>query len=329
VSTPNRGPLDQLLGELNDSCWTTRTRAARGLGILGDERGLGPLVEALGDRSAAVRREVVRALGRLGDCRALEPLIASLDDPDGVVRRHAAGALKRFGKAALAPLLDAYRRGSPELRRAAIEPLGGFRSRRVADVLLAALDDPDQALRMRALGVLVRRRESRAVDRLIAGLDEPGPWREVCTWALGRLGARAAFEPLCGLILIDNATLQMAVIKALRSIDNPRAVDLLHDLLDDEANPHRDRLARTIAALDLMGAVGTLCRKVQQGSISPACLRRALSVVHAEAERIHQEPPWGATSTAAGPCDLGEALRHSAAAMRRLEANLRELAQGD
>src|SRR5262249_60934625 len=90
-------------------------RAAGGRAFRVEERGRGPLVEALGDRPAAVRREVARALGRRGARRALEPLIASLDDPDGVVRCHAAGALKRFGKAALAPLLDAYRRGGRPL----------------------------------------------------------------------------------------------------------------------------------------------------------------------------------------------------------------------
>jgi HEAT repeat protein len=172
------------------------------------------------------------------------------------------------------------------------------------------------------LSTLVRRKEGRAVERLIVGLGEAGPWREVCAWALGMIGDPAAFEPLRDRIHDDNPTFQMAVVKALRTIDNARAVELLHERLDDAADPGRDRLARTLAALDLMGAIGSLCRKVKQGSVEPDRLRQALAAVHAEAERGGR-----GSSTGAPIHDPQELLRRSAAAMRRLEADLRNLAQ--
>jgi HEAT repeat protein len=276
----------------------------------------------------------------LGDANAVEPLIRVLSAEDAEARRQAATALRRIGTRAVAPLLDAYAQGGRELRRTVLGVLQRSRSKVVADTLLAALDDPDEMLRMIALGMLIRRKESRAVGPLIAGLDDPGPWREICAWALGRIGDPAAFEPLSSLILLPGPALQMAVIKSLRQIDNPRAVDLLHALLDDAANPHRDRLARTLAALDLMGAVGVLCRKARLGTLDHDCLYRAIGAVHAEAERVVRErgprvdAGGAATSTSTStftdpPADLRAGLRRSAAAMRRLEANLRNLARGD
>ena len=325
-------PLERLRDTLDDSQWARRCRAARLLGELGDLRAVPPLLRALCDQSAAVRRASVDALGRLRDMRALGALVASLGDDNDEVRRHAAAALKQYGDAALPTLLDAYKSGSLVLRRSAIDLLGDFRAPKVSELLIAALDDPDRSLHAAALGLLVRRKDMRAVERLIAGLAEAGQRREVCAWALGHLGDHSAFEPLCALLHDDDPTMQMAVVKALRTIDNARAVDLLHAALDDAEGPRLVRLEQTLAALDLMGAIGVICRKVKDGGVDSARLGNALAAVHAEAQRAVQrhirsrKPPVDRPETA--PRDPLDPLRRSAAAMRQLEAKLRDLTRG-
>jgi HEAT repeat protein len=350
-----RPPYERLHDELGDARWATRCRAIRGLAQLGDERAVGPLSRALGDRSAAVRRAAARALGKWRDRSSMGPLIAALDDADGETRHEAASTLARFGISALGPLIAAYKCGTPVMRRAAIGVVEEIHTPAVAELLLAALGDPDRPLRMLALGALVRRKDERAVVPLIAGLDEPGAWREVCAWALGEIGDPAAFVPLCARLITNNSTFQMTVVKALRTIDNARAVDLLHALIEDDDDPGRDRLLRTLAALDLIGAIGSLCRKVKQGRLDPERVRLALSTVHDEANRSlrahdvrtsfpihpHESSAYeneggdhgdGDGDPVAKDVARGEdraAFRRSAAAMRRLEENLRELARDE
>ena len=296
-----RVDLHRLLHELNDPCWRTRGRAARGLGASGDRRVAPALVRTLGDRSAAVRRA-------------------------------AALSLERLGPLADEALIDAYHQAGPVLRRSLIEVLADSsvgsreRSRPLVDLLIAALDDPDLAVRALALGALIRAGEPRAVDRLIDGLGraEPSRWRELCAWGLGVLGAASAFEPLAALLARgdESAALQMASIKALRSIDNARAVDLIHRLLATLARPGRRHLSRTLAALDLLGAVGLLCRKVQQGHVDTSGLKRALEAVQAEAALARRKSRTDGPSPPQSPGDSAERIR-------RLETYLRTLAHSE
>jgi HEAT repeat protein len=324
LTTPEWPHVQRLLDDLDDPGWRIRSRAARGLGEIGEGRAVVQLLRALGDRSAAVRREAAGALGRIRDGRAVGPLVAALGDADDEVSTRAAEALKlkRFGEAAFAALLDAFKGGSPRIRHAVIGVIGNFQVASVSELLIAALDDPDHALRSAALAALVIRKDPRAVERLIAGLGDVPPWREVYAWALGMIGAPEAFQPLRDRLDTDDPAFQMAVVKALRKIDNAQAVDLLHAQLDDADNPGRDRLVRTIAALDLLGAIGSLCRKVKQGGVDLDRLHRALEAVHVEAEESIQR-----NSAAAPFLAPREDLRRSASAMRRLEANIRDLAQ--
>lgn len=74
--------------------------AVGALGMIGDVRGLEPLVQALGHGDWRVRRDVADALGRLGDGRAESALNGALLDDERLVRRGAAAALRTLRRAA-------------------------------------------------------------------------------------------------------------------------------------------------------------------------------------------------------------------------------------
>ena len=78
-------PLTQAL-ECEDA--DIRERAARTLGLIGENKAVEPLIAVLKDGESPVRRRVVWALGRIGDKRAMEPLIQVLrEDEDSDVRK--------------------------------------------------------------------------------------------------------------------------------------------------------------------------------------------------------------------------------------------------
>src|SRR5205085_10592363 len=73
-----------------------RWRAARALGVIGDERAIAPLRAQTSDSEAIVRAQAIFALGRLkaADEESLKAVVGRLSDMDAQVRRAAVRALR-------------------------------------------------------------------------------------------------------------------------------------------------------------------------------------------------------------------------------------------
>jgi HEAT repeat protein len=352
-------PFEDLLRDLDNPDRYARCRAAQGLGEGRDPRAFEPLVRALADPAGDVRARAAVALGKLRDPRAIAFLIAAMGDARVSVRSGATAAVKKFGKRAYAPLLAAYRGASGPLRHALIDALSRDKSAAVSELLIAALDDPDRALHLRVVGLLARRKDRRAVDRLLAALAEVRPglertlraWRETevtdappferlqAEWAeilprldgyvraLGAIGDARAFAPLQELLELDeshvHAGIVPVVVTALRTIDNPRAVDLLHQWLDDPSRPGRQRLAQILAGIDLMNAVGSLRRTARVGDIG--VLGQVLREAGMALEQFRSQQEGGRDTAAGDDEEIGPS---GTELMRRLEGILRELGRG-
>ncbi len=76
-----------------------RLDACEALGLAGDAKAVGHLVQALRDPEGDVRAAACEALGRLKDPRAVPPLVSMLRDDDEWVRGEAFGALLAVGQA--------------------------------------------------------------------------------------------------------------------------------------------------------------------------------------------------------------------------------------
>jgi HEAT repeat protein len=211
-----------LTERLSDHSRYVREAAVRALGRIGDERALPPLAElflnpgragagivyeallALGDASIPVFRdglaspeESVRVTSCFGIAAAVEPgaarpeLERMLADPAGEVRAAACETLGRIpGATSPEALVQATRDDVPSVRRAAVSALGSYDDPRSLPFLLAALDDPERDVALRAGEALVRLgRLPAAGGRARAAIDDTEAWPLETALVLDSLGA--------------------------------------------------------------------------------------------------------------------------------------------
>ncbi len=200
-----------------------RARAAEVLGSLGRRDAVPALCTQLADPE--VGPVAIRALGHIGDSAAAGPLLDTLAAVDRTPVHLIAYALVQLDAGADAPLL-----------RALDHPLARVRA--------TVLD----TLRLRGTAGA----EGRAVVAL--GTDPDEPVRRRAAALLGRVGGRAALEPLITAATGDpDLAVREEAVQALGELGAPRAVPVLRDLLDDGAY----RVAhRAGAALVQIGPAG-------------------------------------------------------------------------
>jgi HEAT repeat protein len=214
--------VSALTGRLSDHSRYVREAAVRALGRIGDERALPPLADlflnpgragagivyeallALGGASVPVfrdgltsARESVRLTACFGIAATLEPeaarpeLVRMLADPAGEVRAAACETLGRIpGSTAPEPLEQATREHVASVRRAAVSALGSYDDPRSLPFLLAALDDPERDVALRAGESLVRLgRLPGAGGQARSAIDETEAWPLETALVLDSLGA--------------------------------------------------------------------------------------------------------------------------------------------
>ncbi len=164
-----------LIRALDDPEKAVRREAAKALGSIKDARAVPALLEAIDDVDRNVRFYAAYALGEIKDSRATGALVDALRDPEWTVRDQAAWALREIGDPrVIGPLVALLKQKSADaphvvwiLRQVDAEEA----SRRVAELL----DDPDAAVRVRAVRVLNKLEDEAAVEPLIAALKDSDP----------------------------------------------------------------------------------------------------------------------------------------------------------
>jgi HEAT repeat protein len=349
--------VEPLLRALRDPAGDVRAKAAVALGRIRDERALGSLIEAMGDPKVSVRSGASAAVKKFGK-RAYRPLVDAYRGAGSPLRMALIGILAHHKTAEVfGLLLDAYREVKGPERTTLLDALARHATPAASEFLIAALDDPDVGIRRHVVDLLGRRKDRRAVERLLGALSEAkgafenairardavnvdeaplgrmqevvAEWAEVYAdldgyvRALGEIGDERAFGPLQELLEAegphDLMPLVVEIVRALRKIDNARAVDLLHGLLNDPSYPGRDRLELTLAGMDLMGAAQSLVSRAAGGNLG--ILGQGLGAILASQAQLHSQGA-GIECTAT---DEGEASRIGTDLMRRLEETLRTL----
>jgi HEAT repeat protein len=214
--------VPELIEQLSDQSHYVREAAVRALGRIGDERALPALTDlflrpgragagivyeallAFGEAATPVFREglssgepAVRLTSCFGIAAVLEPAKARaelermLGDPAGEVRAAACETLGRIPGAAVADaLLDAVGDEAASVRRAAVTALGSYDDARSLPSLVAALDDPDRDVALRAGEGLVRlSRLPGTGPRARATMEETEAWPLETARVLDSLGA--------------------------------------------------------------------------------------------------------------------------------------------
>jgi HEAT repeat protein len=88
----------QVIACLNDPDWKVRYRAAEVLGLIGDEKAVKPLIDALTDSKDHVRYMAAKSLGMLRNPSASKPLQDRLSDENTYVMKMASKALEDIEK---------------------------------------------------------------------------------------------------------------------------------------------------------------------------------------------------------------------------------------
>ncbi|QEH38770.1 putative lyase [Aquisphaera giovannonii] len=306
--------------------YRVRWKAIRGLGASRDPLAYDALVAAIGDRLPTIRIAALSALGRLRDRRAIGPAIEALKDPDAKVRDSAAAALKKFGKAAHAPMRDAYRDGDAGARLALLGALGRIKTPAISELLIAALDDPRDEIRIEAARVLGVRKDRRAVPRLLEAVAEGGPCLPAFIRALGEIGDPEALEPLRAILSAPAFMLRAEAATALRKIDNGRAVGFFCERLEEPDRDESGDLALTLAGTDLLGATESLVRRARASGDGDAIARAIVEVRRAldrHSAGLDAGRDDGPVAGAAGSC-----RRAGVESLRELERILRALGRG-
>ncbi|MDK1032825.1 MAG: HEAT repeat domain-containing protein, partial [Planctomycetia bacterium] len=199
---------------------------------------VGPLCEALKDKSKEVRSAAAIALGDIGDARAAEPLAALLAD-EHPPRKHAMDALAKLGKGATGALLTALK--DWKRRDYAGIVMAKIKDPAAVEPLLQALTDNDaQARRAGAVG-LGATGDRRAVAPLAKLLEDADPHvRADAADALRRF-QDVPLEVWERALRDDNPQVRMFAIIGLRKAKGPRAVEMIIGALKDKAGKVRNR----------------------------------------------------------------------------------------
>ncbi len=143
---------------VSDSSWVVRAQAARAIPGMGRDYALLLLGKLMADPDSAVRLAAIESLGQYmpESAEILEPLLKSADF---TVRATAADILSKTGDPQYIPgLIDAYAMSTDpaeiEGRAAILDALALYHDSRVLSVLSMALNDPEYAVRQRAIEAL-------------------------------------------------------------------------------------------------------------------------------------------------------------------------------
>jgi len=155
--------LPPLLATVRSGDPDRRMHAVRALGERGGEDALDSLRwVAASDTDERVVQAAIDALARLATAGAIDTLVALTSDP---ARRDACvAALARLGKEHIEVIGCAWDLAAPEARQALVAVLGRMKQPRASELLSAALDDPDDSVRLAAVNALAHL-GSRAQER--------------------------------------------------------------------------------------------------------------------------------------------------------------------
>jgi len=221
-----------------------RQQAAKALGLIGDATAVEALMVALEDSEPHVCQEAIKALVEIRDPRPVELLISLIKSHNADVRACATGAVVNFGSMTVPFLMQILRLSHFEARQAAAEALGLIGDARALAPLLAALKDPDSAVRREAIEAIAHIGQA-AEEPVLHLLDDPdSEVRAAAAKTLGKLRDRRAIERLRSatndpemavrdaawhaLALLDwePAHTREKTLRALNAGDYPKAVSL-------------------------------------------------------------------------------------------------------
>jgi HEAT repeat protein len=232
----NSPVVPTLLDAMQDPSPTVRCGVAEALGLIGDERAVPALIEALAkDQHPGVRSSAGIALGEIGGPATAAPLVAALKDSEPSVRSVAAASLGEINETPAVPLLVELLNDSSDIVRSqAVQALGNLGDRRAVPALLAAAEDRNQEVRRWAVWELGRIGDPQALPAVIQALDDRvSDVRLTAIKALGEIGGPEANLRVLAALEDSDARVRQWAVAGLGNPRGPDAVPLLVKALSD------------------------------------------------------------------------------------------------
>jgi HEAT repeat protein len=256
----------------------TRYLAVKALAKVRDRAAVEPLLAKLDERDMGMRQEVIHALSRFPNppvVRALDSLLSQGGPPgsrlpsDGAdLGETAAQSLAQMGAPGVRVLLDAARDADPTRRFHAGYGLSLSRDRRVVDVLLSLLEDPNDHVRNAAIWQLGWRKEKKAVLPLIDAYRTSIPrMRQTILQALGEIGDARALDALFAAAREDHPLLRMDSVAALGKFRHQRVVEALGAALSDTDEMVRHNAVLGLGSQGRAASIPMLIRATEDPSI--------------------------------------------------------------
>jgi HEAT repeat protein len=178
---------------------------------------LSDLLRRVHSKVAITRAQAVEQLGLTAHPSALSEIERLLEDPSPEVRSRAAEALGNFDAASVGLLIAAVRDPDELVRVSAVASLGLLRKREALPVVRQILRDPSPLVRSYAATALARLGTKREIRALRSLLDsDPCDTAKIGIYeGLWLLGEHSAFEGAISLLNSPDHAVRCAVVEAL------------------------------------------------------------------------------------------------------------------
>lgn len=251
--------------------WPERAEAAGKLGEIGHPQAVLPLITVLQDpkEDREVKSVAMRTLGMIRDERAIGPLIDALGLPDPATGQPLSEVLVQFGDVVIDPLMKVLSSSRREVQRFwAARILGRLKAGTATSTLLSALSDHAGRVRSeaaRSLGNLGAHEGISPLTRML--LEDPVPEvREAVAEALGNIADDRALASLReGLSDLDYASRRRAM-EALEKMGEKAYPFFLEALADHS----KEASAQAASALERMGVVASRIEDLTGDDPQPA-----------------------------------------------------------
>jgi HEAT repeat protein len=264
------GTLDAMIEALGDKgftgAWHVELLAA--IEQFNDPRAVPACINALDYHDSRVRRAAAETLGSLGDPSAIEPLLKGIEDADADYSQHAAYAVAKFGQAALPGLLKIMASGATQAKISTCVALGIIGDPAGIPPLLAALKSKDSYLQIAAAKTLPSFNNPVVIQPLVEALEISATAafyygvRDEAEAALLKIGP-TAIDALTAAVKRASQPGQLAIIKLLREMPDPRSFTPLTELLADSPNEVRKAALAALLKVDRQQAVTHLLPLLQ------------------------------------------------------------------
>jgi HEAT repeat protein len=261
--------LDSLIKGLAHHSPQVRKVAAEWIEQKGDQAGIPPLVQALGDGNPEVQAAVAKALSAFGEV-ALDPLHAGLKNGDLRTRTSAAELLGRMANPkSVRPLILAFGDDELQVRTKAAESLVKIGEPAILD-LTTAFEKGKDVLREFSLEALIAVDSKRFGHLLPRAIHDPFPGvRRRATYFLAKLADPDHFEPLMRLTQDEDPNVRQLAVSGLTRLADPRSADRLRAMVsDDPDGTVRGKAALALGQLREARAVPQIVPLLEQGSNS-------------------------------------------------------------